>query len=242
MKPKYVAVVDFDGTVTPKSWISLFSVVDHHCGFAPEILENAQLLRKKYLDKAVAGELTKEEERRWLHETIDYYIEGGLNQSAVRRSLEQVKVRTGVGGCFRFLKQNNVPIAIISYGIEYFIHTVLAKNKISELVDAVYAAELVFDRNGFVIGYKPETATFPDNKGIFSQRFANLFGVDFENILAVGDSDGDTHLGYLKENRLGIAKDEKEKEKLNQFMGEVVITEDFKPVQKWLEEKVRAAR
>jgi len=241
VKPEYVAVFDCDGTIIPKSWISLFSVVDHNCGFAPKILEKAQLLRKKYIEKAIAGTLTKEEERQWFYETIDYYVEGGLNQFAIRRSLEQVKVRTGVMECFRFLKRNNVPIAIISYGIEYFIHTVLAKNKISELVDAVYSAELVFNANGFVTGYKPETATFPDNKGIFSCRFANFFNVDFENILAVGDSGGDANLGHLKSNRLGIAKDQAEEGKIRQFMGEVLITEDFKPVQKWLEKKIRAA-
>lgn len=234
----HVVVSDFDGTFTLKSSVSLFNIVDNGGGLTAENLVRAKEMRERYLVKHLEKTLTKEGERNWFHETIGLYAASGLTKKKIYEILSGVKVRPGVRDCLRFLKHKNVPVAIVSYGIEYFIHVVLANNKISELVDAVYSAELIFDEKGLVTGYKPETAIFPDNKGIFSCRFANLFAVAFENILAVGDSGGDAHLGHLKENRLGIAKDDKEKEKLQQFMGEVVITEDFQPVQEWLEKKL----
>lgn len=238
-KPTHVAVMDFDGTATPKSFVSLFKVIEDNAGFSPEILKRAGEMRNKYLPRAVAGQLTEEEERQWFQETVTLYTDGGLNEKKIRASLAAVKLRPGFVECLRFLKNENVPVAIISYGVEYFIHVVLANNKASELIDAVYSAVIDFDSDGLIKSYKPETVVLPRNKGIMSCRFAYLFDVDFENILAVGDSGGDAHLGYLKKKRLGIAKDEKEKVKLEEFMGTVVITEDFEPVQRWLNSKIR---
>ena len=79
----------------------------------------------------------------------------------------------------------------------------------------------------------------PSTKGICSKKFADLRGVPYENVLAVGDSGSDRELGFLKQNRLGLAEDEAHADKIREFMGEVVISEDFYPVMAWLKNKIK---
>ena len=108
---------------------------------------------------------------------------------------------------------------------------------LSSFISKIYAANLVI-KDGLICGYRPETFVFSENKGVFSRQFARQYGVPAENILAVGDSAADARLGYLKKNRLGLARDQAEKEKIQEFFGEVIITETFDPVLEWLEKKL----
>jgi len=57
-------------------------------------------------------------------------------------------------------------------------------------------------------------------------------------ILAVGDSLVDSLLGSTKENRFGIAEDEKQLERIKNVMGESAIAQDFSPVITWLLNKI----
>ena len=93
--------------------------------------------------------------------------------------------------------------------------------------------------NRLIVGWDYESIVLPSTKGKCSKKFADFFGVSYENILAVGDSGSDRNLGFLKENRLGIAEDEAHAEKIRPFMGDVVISEDFYPVISWLENKIK---
>lgn len=237
MSKTWAVVLDFDGTLTPKSWVSLFNVVDKSGCLPKDIADQGLAMRERYLPKMKAGGLTRQEEYQWFDETIALYVRAGLTMEKIKEVLAPVKIRNGVNKFLDFIKTYNVPVAIVSYGVKQFISAVLDNN--IAVVDEIYSADLIVSENGLVTGYHPKTAVFPYTKGDFSRQFADCHGVPHENILAIGDSGGDATLGHLKENRLGIAKDEQEEKKLEQFMGGVVVTENFEPVCDWVWNKIR---
>lgn len=238
MQKPWAVVCDFDGTLTPKSWVSLFSVVDKSGCLPQEIADALVLMREKYLPKMKSAALTKEEERQWFDETISLYARAGLTLAKIEEVLAPVIIRDGVHEFLDLLRVYNVPVAVVSYGVRQFISAVLDKN--AAVVNEIYSADLIVSESGLVTGYRPETAVFPNTKGDFSRQFADYHGIPHENILAIGDSGGDATLGCLKEHRLGIAKDEQEEKKLGQFMGRVVVTENFEPVCDWVWKKIRS--
>lgn len=237
MKPRWVAVFDFDGTCIPKSLKSLFNILDKE--LPQELVLKAQNLRAKYIKKAVRGKLTLEEEQKWYFDTIGIYVEAELAFFQIQAAFENINLREGVAECFEFLRKNNVPIAIISYGVLQFIEAVLRANKALHLVSRIYSGQLKFGRQGgAVIGCDEKTIIFPSNKGRASRDFADTYGVPYESILAVGDSATDARLGYLKKNRLGIIENEAEKKELEKFMGAVLVSDNFLPVRDWLAKKM----
>lgn len=237
--PVYVAVFDFDGTLISKSYGSLYDVVDSNKGVTDECHKLAKEMRKYYFSILKNRLLTQKEKEKWLFDSIELYVKSKLSMFTIQKIMcDKVRLRDGVVKCFKMLKEKNIPVAIISYGVAEFIQAALEANGALELVDEIYAAKLKVDENGLVIGFDKSSAVFPGgSKGKFSRLFAYKHRVSYNNILAVGDSGGDANLGHLKINRFGIAQDESEKEKLNKFMGTAAITENFDPIAPWLLEK-----
>jgi len=235
-KPKWVVVFDFDGTLTSKNLVSLFDVIDR--AMPEEHMVQLKLMRDKYIKKAHAGLLTKNEESSWFFETVDLYVRAGLSISKIEEVMHLVRLRNGVVECLKWLKCRHIPVAIISYGVAQFIEAALKSNDALHLVSRIYAGKLIIDSIGLVKGLNTEYLVFPSNKGAYSRRFSESFSVSYRRILAVGDSGSDAKLGYLKENRFGITNNEVEAEKLKNCMGGVVITENFEPVSRWLAEKI----
>jgi len=89
-----------------------------------------------------------------------------------------------------------------------------------------------------VIGYEPGTILLPKEKGIASAHFAGSVNIEQRNILAIGDSLVDALLGSSKENRFGIAENEKQLESIKNVMGECAITQDFTLATAWLLDKI----
>src|SRR3989338_5181848 len=182
-KPSHVVVFDFDGTLIPSEYISLFFVIESVLN--KNYQEEIQRVRNTYVPKILSLTVTPEENMLLITSPAEIYIKSGLTISQAKQALKIVNLRRGVLETMAFLHSQGIPIAIISYSFRQFIEIVLE-----------------------------------------------------ENILAVGDSAADFRLGYLKENRLGIAGSEQEKEEVKKFFGEVVITENFDPVLEWLKRRL----
>lgn len=196
-------------------------------------------MRKYYLARANQGKLTKNDQERWLVDSLALYIEAGLTLSQIEKILGTVKLRMGVKECLKELRRRQIPVAVVSYGVYQFIDAVLRANGVRYCVDKIYSAQLTTDESGLVNGFSRHTFVLPHTKGKFSRNFADRHFVRYDNILAVGDSpSGDRLLGYLKKNRLGIAGDPAKKERLLTVMGSAVVTDDFRPVTEWILEKV----
>ncbi len=166
-------------------------------------------------------------------------MESGLTLEKIEKILRSIELRDGVVDCFHYLKQKNVPIAIISYGFSQFIEVALKANNAHYFVSNIYAANLIVDANGLIVGLDPATMVLPGKeKGRFSRLFVKQHNVSCRNILAVGDSFIDAYLGFLRKNRLGIVNLEERKKALKKSMGEIVVTESFNPVLEWFKIKI----
>lgn len=237
--PNWAATFDFDGTLIQESYGSLCAVVDSSGEVTAECHRKAEEMRKYYLAKAQQNKLTKRDQEKWLVDSLNLYIESGLTLAKIEKILSKVKLRPGVVDCLEELQKRKIPVAVVSYGVYQFIDAVLKANKVSNLVDKIYSANLTTNEFGMVNGFSRHTFVLPHNKGKFSRNFADRCFVCYDNLLAVGDSpSGDKLLGYLKKNRLGIAEDPGKKERLLRVMGDAVVTEDFRPVTDWLLEKI----
>lgn len=237
--PNWAVVFDFDGTLISPSYGSLYDVVDSSREMTAECHKKAEEMRKHYLARAAKGRLTKRDQESWLVDSIALYIESGLTLQKIGKILSGVRLRPGVRECLLELRQRQIPVAVVSYGIYQFIDVVLKVNGARNLVQEIYSTKLVSDGSGLVTGFSKNTFVFPFNKGEFSRNFADRNWIRYDKILAVGDSpSGDRLLGYLKRNRLGIAENSAKKERLLAVMGSAVVTEDFRPATEWILEKV----
>lgn len=237
--PNWAAVFDFDGTLIPSAYGSLYDVVDSSREVTAECHRKAEEMRRYYLAKAQQNKLSKKDQEKWLVDSLNLYIESGLTLGKIEKILSKVKLRPGVLDCLEALKKRKIPVAVVSYGVFNFIDAVLRVNGARNLVQEIYSARLKADSSGLVTGFSRDTFVFPFNKGKFSRNFADRCFVRYDNLLAVGDSpSGDKLLGYLKRNRLGIAGDDAKKERLLRVMGDAVVTEDFRPVTDWLLKKI----
>lgn len=237
--PNWAVVFDFDGTLIPTSYGSLYDVVDSSREVTTECHRKAEAMREYYLAKAQQNKLTKRDQEKWLVDSLNLYIESRLTLSKIEKILSKVKLRPGALECLDELNKRQIPVAVVSYGVYQFIDAVLKANGVRYWVDKIYSANLTTNEFGMVNGFSQHTFVLPHNKGKFSRNFADRNWIRYDRILAVGDSpSGDKLLGYLKENRLGITEDAVKKERLLRVMGDAVVTENFRPVTDWLLKKI----
>lgn len=231
-RPAYGVVLDFDGTLTPKKLGSLFKVVDTRA-LPPEAEPDFKVLRDKYIPLAEVGKLSPEIQLEWLAETFEIYIRHGLTRAGWMSAITTaIAFRPGALGTLAALESANVPTAIISYGATDFIEHALMLGDVS--VTEICATRMRHDPTGLVTGYDRSTFVTQENKGEWSQRFADKHGIPLENLLAVGDTAGDRYLGHLKERRFGLVADEAERAKVAPHMGETAVSDDFGPARAWL--------
>jgi len=220
-------VLDFDGTLTPKTG-SLFEYVDRHALSEASLVASRQM-REKYLGRMKDRRLSLEEELAWLEDSLKLYVEDSVTDCQVQEALAGVRLRDGVVKCLQTLKNIGVPVAIVSYGVLQFIETVLDNHGALDLVDVIYAAHMLYDSsgNGHYIGYRSDSLVVPGNKDRWSRRFAEICGRPFEKQLAVGDSGADKRLGPCQGNRFGLADSIDEAERLTEFMSHVITSQRF---------------
>lgn len=230
-------VFDFDGTITLKKYGSLYKVVDMNA-LPKEAQPEYEQLRDKYLPRVQSGTLAPVDELYWLRETLDIYVRCGLTRAKWQGALEFIELREDAGDVLRGLADLGFKLGIISYGVVDFIEFVLAQHGLAGLFDRIYAARLIHDEVGLVVGYEPDSFVYPDNKDFWSHRFAGEMMVDADDLLAVGDSGGDKKLGFSKMNRLGLANDPRECKKIQRYFGMVSVTNSFEPVGSWVLHKL----
>jgi HAD superfamily phosphoserine phosphatase-like hydrolase len=231
-------VLDFDGTVTDKKLVSLFKVVDDRA-LPPEAKPDFQVLRDRYIPLAETGKLSAEKQLEWLAESFEIYIRHGLTRAGWMEAITRmVAFRPGAIETIGALHAAGVPTAIVSYGSADFIEHALMLGGADGWIDEIYATRMRHGDDGRVVGYDRGTFVIQDNKGEWSLRFAEAYGIRPEDLLAVGDTAGDRYLGHLKDRRFGIAKDAAELAKIEPYMGAAVVSDGFGEARAWLSEKL----
>ncbi|MCL5017204.1 MAG: hypothetical protein M1155_00860 [Patescibacteria group bacterium] len=121
--PRHAVVFDFDGTLTPKHYVSLFNVVERGV-LSEKYLRETAVLRNRYMPKAMNGIITHEEEVAWLEENINIFIKAKTTIKQIEHALKDVRLRSNAVDCMLMLKYKCIPMAIISYGVRQFIEIV----------------------------------------------------------------------------------------------------------------------
>jgi HAD superfamily phosphoserine phosphatase-like hydrolase len=233
-----VAVLDFDGTATPKYVIAVLRAVNNSGLLTEKGTARMKAVTDRFWPKYISDSLTDLDDRLWLESEAYVYASERLSVCGVHEALASVPLRPGFVEFLLWARDVGLPVAIISHGIEQFIESVLIHHRVEGLVQQIYAARMLVGRGGrSFVGLQRETVVTPASKGEMSRRFAALHGVAPDDILAVGDSLGDRFLGHRRENRLLLVADEAEAEKVRE-LGHVVVTDDFAPVQEWFRNKL----
>lgn len=232
-------VFDFDGTLTPKEYISLIKIVEASC--LPESLRaKTDKLREAYYKNAVPGADASAYERRLINASLRAYVKSGLACEQWKAALSEIKLRDGVSETLNGLTGQGIKVGIISFGVADFIEHVLEANGVNIDLVRIFAARLAYDKvpGGKVVNWYRKSVVHPFDKCVWSAIFARASSIAPDRLLAVGDSIGDKLLGLRKELRLGIAQDAEDAKNLSEFMGEVVVTENYAPVQDWINRQI----
>ncbi len=236
--PKFLFAMDWDWTGTLRSETeALCSVVDKTLpiNFRRELDD----MRAVYLAKINARTFNEQDELAWMIKCIGAYIHAGLSKEQIRAALSRVRLRNHFRELCLFCKQNDIPIAIVSFGINQFIEAVLDNHTSLHLIDRIYGAQLLFDQSGTVTKFIKKSVVVPHNKGESVLHFAESYGVPLENVFAVGDSEGDRNLGLL-ENRVGIVEKHEEATKILPHFSKVFVSDSFLPIIDWLRRRIES--
>ncbi|MEK9151937.1 MAG: HAD-IB family phosphatase [Patescibacteria group bacterium] len=239
--PSHVVVFDIDGTFTPKKpddLVSLVNRVNRQASLPAAVQKELEDTRNLYHVRALNGVLPADAQQEWMRDTLDLYARHGLSLPRARAVIRNIPLRSGITACLEMLRRAEIPAAVISFGVADFVDEYLRHHGIDRLIDRVYAARLREDEHGVCSGYDASSIVVPANKGEASRHFADMHGVPYGCLLAVGDSGGDMHLGHARDNRLLIACSAEEAAALARFAGETVVCDDFSPVTHWLKTKL----
>lgn len=238
--PKAAVVLDFDGTLMPKRTGALYEVVKRRV-LSPSLWAENEKLMARFMPKGENGAITEAEELEWFNGAMDLYFRAGLTKEQAEQALAHIRLRPGVVECLRQLKELEIPAAIVSFGVTQFIESVLINQGARDLVGEIYAARFI-EHEGKFVGVDRASVVLPHSKGYSSLQFANRHGVHYSRILAAGDSLTDDQLGYLPENRLGVANNTVDYNKLSEshaFGGVVFLGNgNFVPAAQWLLKKI----
>jgi HAD superfamily phosphoserine phosphatase-like hydrolase len=242
-KKNIIFVTDVDGTLTKKG-PSLFGIVDNST-LPPEGVEHMNRIRSVLLTAMKTRPLSEKENMHWIVESLESVVKYRITKKAIVSALKKAQIRDGVRESLKELYEQGVKIAAISFGARQFIEIVFEREGILKYFDAIYAADIEFDKNDVAVNYNPRSIVIPENKGTYSKIFAakHCFDKDVYNrIIALGDSKGDMHLGHRKDLRLGIAEDHKDAALIAEHFGEVKVDPHFSEVHAWLVKKAAMLR
>lgn len=228
---RWAVVYDCDGTIVPKmlgDMLSALMPLVGKLGLVAEAAEAMHAVHDKYAPLFKDGVITPMQYRAWLIEEFELYIRHSLTVADWHRALANVRLRPGTVELMRDLHAAGAPQCVISGAVADFVEYILEINGARPYIDRVYAARLLHDPRGRVVGYDESTIVCMENKGEWSMYFAGIHGIAPRRIVALGDSIGDRRLGHLRANRIGIAENEAEAAALaaHDFMGQVVIVDD----------------
>jgi HAD superfamily hydrolase (TIGR01544 family) len=231
---KLMIVTDFDFTLTKKYFeethlYSSYCVLEKSEFISDNFKQKNQELFVKYskyendltIDFSTKDQLI----RRWFQENLELILEENIKKESFLAMILQAEknfyYRYGISEFFDLIEKHNIPIFIISGGIQEIIEESLnhvlpqystLKNK--NLIHVI-ANKFKYDENNKVIGYvEPFVYTF--NKGETLKRIFKEYNTGDENIIVMGDhiNDIDTikHLDYNNEIKIGFINFEEDSE------------------------------
>ena len=172
MKRIYRAVLfDLDGTLTPVT--SVWQHIHEQLGLWEEEAHRHQ----RAFERGEIGyeEFCARDAAHWK----------GMAESDLRAITDRIPYRPGVRECVDLLKQTGLVVGVISTGLTLLIE------RVNRDLDLAYAiANRLVSRHGVLTG-EVKVNVEHGRKGEAVDLFCGQFGVDYREVITVGDSEGD---------------------------------------------------
>jgi 5'-nucleotidase len=237
-------IADFDGTLT-KGFVDKIK-----CPSIIAELRNGNYLSEKYaveahalfdkyhpieIDPLVSFKEKKIKMEEWWRRHFDLLIKEGLNKSDLKKVVQsdRVELRNGMDSFLKFLKQNNVPLIIMSAsGVGDVIPMYLKEKNLMYDNIQIISNFYEWDLEGRAIGVK-EPVIHSANKDEHTLENLSIYASlkSRKNVLLLGNGMNDLSMieGFFYKNLLNIGFLNSDKEKnLEVFKSgyDVVLTED----------------
>ncbi len=166
-----LAVFDLDGTLTRERsiWEYLHKRLGKWYGFA-----------KKYQDRFLAGEINYEQFCE-----LDAHVWKGMTVEELSEIAQTVPFYSGVDKLIGHLKERGLKLAMVSSGLSLFSDWVHQKYGFDYSV-----SNDLLHGNGVLTG-KVKIQVYFDKKAEWVEKILKQFGVNPEEVIAIGDSKGD---------------------------------------------------
>jgi phosphoserine phosphatase len=165
------ALFDLDGTLTPV--ISVWQHIHERLG----LWESEA---RRHQDAFARGDISYEE-----FCARDAAHWKGMAESDLRAITDAIPYRPGVNECIRILRDQGMVVGVISTGL-----TLLIERVMNEL-DLEYAIANRLVAEGGVLTGEVKVNVEHGRKGDAVDLFCGQFGVDYREVITIGDSDGD---------------------------------------------------
>ncbi|MBI2628721.1 hypothetical protein HYW74_01405 [Candidatus Pacearchaeota archaeon] len=220
---------DFDKTITTfilpngEQMPSLISRIRNGPYLSKEYSKKANELYNKYHPIEIDANISMSEKKKmmyeWWYEHFKLLGESGLNKKIVEKVAkdlidgEKIALRKGAREFFRILKNNKIPLVIISSSVGDLIKSFLSQEKILDKNMHIIANILSYDKQGNFKEVEHIVHVFNKDESVL-EEFPNVFKEikTRKNVLLLGDSlgdlgmiegfnyDGIIKIGFLNEN------------------------------------------
>jgi len=172
MKPTYRAVLfDLDGTLTevPSVWQHIHEVLG--------LWQDEAARHQESFQRGAIGyrEFCERDAAHWK----------GMKESRLRAITDAIPYRPGARDCVSWLQRSGLLVGVISTGL-----TLLLERLLDEMDLAYGIANRLVARHGVLTGGVKINVEH-GAKGEAVDLFCGQFGVDYREVISVGDSDGD---------------------------------------------------
>lgn len=169
---KLIYICDFDGTITKKDTINDF-------------LE--QFADKKWL----------EIEKDWIEGKIgtceamrsQFGLIKNMTLEKFNNFFEQVELDDYFIDFYNYTKEQNIPVAIVSDGFDYFIKRILEKNSINDI--EIYSNHFEYNNGNFIMEFPNKKENCRRNAGTCKCTLVDYFKNQYRKVYYVGDGVSD---------------------------------------------------
>ncbi len=219
---KTYIVADFDGTLTKGNSKTSWSLIANTNLLPKEYVEERQELFEKYhpieIDTSLPFEYRLEQMRIWFTKHAELFVKYKLKEEFINKASKDfnfIQFREGAEDFLKFLKDNDIPLIIISAGIGNFIKAFLEYKNC--LYDNIYiSSNMLKFENGVAVGIEnniihslnKNEVSLPDNikEKLVKRDKVILLGDKIDDIRMVEEAKRDKtiRVGWIHDEKISL--------------------------------------